>query len=111
MTASEPLAMLDELEQALAAATPGPWLTDTNGCCVMGGKENVEFVTNRSTTPADAAAIVAAVNTAPKLLAAVRGMYALADLLEDSVLLDKETRFRAAAEIRAVLDQAIGGDQ
>lgn len=77
MTASPPPVDLDQLSEALAAATPGPWVNPypfTKLIDAPGSTDNMAIV--QCDSAADAAAIVAAVNAAPVLIAELRDLRA-----------------------------------
>ena len=61
----------DELAKLLAAATPGPWRQDVDKYEIIGGGEGDPVVTF-DMMDVDAAVIVALVNAAPVLVAALR---------------------------------------
>jgi len=112
MTAADPRQLLDQLDALRAAATPGPWehVTDDHG------RKGVEhsvwsdsgecYVAEVLPGP-DAALIVAAVNSLPQLVAALRGVMKVADEL--SAWRDNARRYEqhAASEgSRDLADQA-----
>jgi hypothetical protein len=82
---------LDALDQAHAAATPGPWISDSHELYQaipglpdisgdwLGETCRIEGDPHHATSDADAALIVAAVNALPGLTAALRAVLALAD--------------------------------
>jgi hypothetical protein len=79
-------ALLDRLEQAHAAATPGPWLTyhhpdDRSSATVdfTGARSSDGYVAVCWRSSADAAAIVAEHNAIPALVSALRAVADLAD--------------------------------
>lgn len=89
-----PRNVLAELDAAVAAATPGPWHVAKSGAIDAGRYDTVigggpvdcmsrcyggSSTIEGDNLPADAALIVAAVNTLPALVAAVRGVLDLAD--------------------------------
>jgi hypothetical protein len=88
MTAPAPAltALLDGLDRLRAAASEGPWTVEADGygvdCLVTRpGPGGPGLVAAAISKTADAALIVAAVNAAPRLTAAVRATLALADEL------------------------------
>ena len=114
---------LDRLERAHAAATPGPWSATQDFIdqgvpdCTMtihGGDGGYVATVSQSYRGEDsAAAIVAAHNALPSLLAAVRGVLALADSLDvDSCDPQPDWRarllFETADRLRAVVTAALG---
>jgi hypothetical protein len=76
---------LDSLEEARKAATPGPWFAWDRGVGWMialdpgGDRVLPEGMRTDLARQEDAALIVAAVNALPELVAALRGVLALAD--------------------------------
>jgi hypothetical protein len=78
-------ALLDRLEQAHAAATPGPWCEDEEGFHDLEAIDEHGFgeVIGRIDAGEDVTLIVAAVNALPSLVSALRAVADLADELED----------------------------
>jgi hypothetical protein len=95
MTDTDTAAFLDRLEALHAQATPGPWsqhpsdgeyviagVTDNDGEFDYAVDVCDTYTFRKANPAADAAAIVAAVNALPLLVAAVRAAYALAEAWE-----------------------------
>jgi hypothetical protein len=106
-------AFLDRLEALHAQATPGPWENPypfTKLIDAPGSTDNMAIV--QCDNAADAAAIVAEHNAVPRLVAAVRAAYALAE--EFAVLGRKlhsvvaaDAFADAAQQLRAALNEAL----
>ena len=88
MAAHEPRGaseLLDQLDQARAAATPGPWQVESGDVWTVPEFDLHRFdvmgeqVAKTDLVDADASLIVAAVNHLPQLTAALRAVLALAD--------------------------------
>jgi hypothetical protein len=76
--------LLDALDAAHAAATPGPWQYDPESPGeVWDGDDRWPGVIATATEGADAAAIVAEHNASPRLVAALRAVLALADEIDE----------------------------
>ncbi|MCW2902299.1 MAG: hypothetical protein JWO67_4564 [Streptosporangiaceae bacterium] len=73
---------LTRLEETHAAATKGPWRQLVGNGVVASRADDAEIVATWVERSADAAAIVAAHNAMPQLVAALRGVLALADELD-----------------------------
>jgi hypothetical protein len=88
-------ALLDRLEQAHAAATPGPWCEDEEGFHDLEAIDEHGFgeVIGRIDAGEDVTLIVAAVNALPSLVSALR---AVADLADDDVTVGELARGYAA---------------
>jgi hypothetical protein len=80
---TDPRELLDQLDALHAAGTPGPWQYDAEVADVVWDSDpDYPQITVRCAVDADAALIVAAVNAAPQLTAALRAVLDLADELE-----------------------------
>jgi hypothetical protein len=107
---------LDQLDQAHAEGTPGPWRLDddTDGCGhVVSDRPTgtAAYVAEPHSSYADGALIVAAVNALPELIAALRAVLAECEALEDdrSVGIEgdyTDSAFRIRTAITAALTPA-----
>lgn len=133
-TPAPPLtALLDQLDQLRAAATPGPWLAwdAPDVTAIAAGVEHTPSGTPinpkawvvdgaSGLTDADAALIVAAVNAVPQLTTALRAVLQLADDVErDAVGSAEPNNPESPEHVRAAalfvvahsIRAAIGGDR
>lgn len=74
---TDPVELLDQLDQAHAAATPGPWDLDYDGDVVPKDRAN-QWIAITTQAP-NGALIVTAVNALPQLTAALRAVLARAE--------------------------------
>jgi hypothetical protein len=104
---TEPLRLLNDLDAARAAGTPGEWRVnpdaDQEVLCTNGSVGQVWL-------PRDAALIVAAVNALPQLTAALRAVLAKCDAMEREAAKPQLGGFMAD-EFRRVVTAALAPTQ
>lgn len=111
-----PAELLDQLDQAHAAATPGPWRRNSQPGVIFGDGRDKPMPIAAGYTRPDAALIVAAVNHLPQLTAAIRAVLDFADELDGLVgdeTVDEVSRVAhgwTRNRLRAVVSSALAGD-